>query len=336
MKSPARVRTVLGAIALVLAGAACASGPSPVPETRPLKVALLLASTGRGDMGFNDTVIAGLDAARSLGPMTVVERLPVRTDEYGPAIDQLAADAPDLIIGVGFLYADPFRAASARHPGRRFLLLDVDAGRPANVKSVTFRADEGSFLAGVAAAAESARGTIGFVGGMRMPIVEAFQCGYEAGARWAARELGRRIETHGIFIGTTPEAFTHRARAAELTRAMIDVHRVDVVYHAAAAAGLAVIDVARDRRVKAIGVDADQSHLAPGVVITSMRKRLDRAVETTVTEVRRGTFRGGPTVMNLANGGVDLVTPGHLALATQQLVAKARAAIIAGQLKPCP
>jgi basic membrane protein A and related proteins len=329
-------RAVLGTAVLVLALAGCASGPSPVQETRPLKIALLLASTGRGDMGFNDTVIAGLDTAKSLGPMTVVERLLVRADEYAPVIDQLAADAPDLIIGVGFLYADPFRAASARHPGRRFLLLDVDAGKLANVKSVTFRADEGSFLAGVAAAAESSRGAIGFVGGMRMPIVEAFQCGYEAGARWAARELGRKIETHGIFVGTTPEAFAHPARAAELTRAMIDVHRVDVVYHAAAASGLAVINVAQQLKVKAIGVDADQSHLAPGVVITSMRKRLDRVVETTVAEVRRGTFRGGPTVMNLANGGVELVTPGHLAPPTQQLVAKARAAIIAGQIPACP
>jgi basic membrane protein A len=321
-------------VALAIAG--CASGPSPARETGPLKIAVLLGSTGRGDMGFNDTVMAGLDAAKSLGPITVVERLPLRTEEYGPVIDQLAAEAPDLIVGVGFLYAEPFRAASARHPGRRFLLLDVDAGRPANVRSVTFRADEGSFLAGVAAAAESARGRVGFIGGMRMPIVEAFQCGYEAGARWAARELGRAVETHGIFVGTTPEAFSHPARAAELTRAMIEVHGVDVVYHAAAASGLAVIDVARQMKVKAIGVDADQSHLAPGVVVTSMRKRLDRAVETTVAEVRRATFRGGPTVMNLANGGVDLVVPGHLSPATQQLIAKARGAIIAGQLTVCP
>ena len=280
--------------------------------------------------------MAGIEAAKRNGPITVVERLPARPEDNAAIIDQAAADDADLIVGVGFLYAESFRAASARHPRRRFLLLDVDAGPLANVKSVTFRADEGSFLAGVAAAASSPRGVIGFIGGMRMPIVEAFQCGYESGARWASRELGRAIETHAIFIGTTPEAFSHPARAAELARAMIEVHRVDVIYHAAAASGLAVIDVARRMKVKAIGVDADQGHLAPEVVITSMRKRLDRAVETTLTDLRRNTFQPGPTVMNLSNTGVDLILPGLLSPAAQTLVAKARTALTTTQIPACP
>lgn len=173
--------------------AAAVAIAQPRDAGRPVKIAILLGSSGRGDKAFTDAALAGLDAAKKHGRLAVVERLPTRPDEYGPTIDQLAADAPDLMIGVGFLYAEPFRAASARHPLARFLLLDVELPGVPNVRSVTFRADEGSFLAGVAAAAESKRGKVGFIGGMDMPILHAFECGYETGVRWAAKELRQTV-----------------------------------------------------------------------------------------------------------------------------------------------
>ena len=303
-------------------------------SSRPLKIAIMLGASGRGDP-FTDAALAGIEGAKQRGALTVVERLPARSEEYGPAVDALAEEKPDLIIGVGFLYAEPFRVASARHPETHFLLLDADLPPVPNLRSVTFRADEGSFLAGVAAAAESTRGAVGFIGGMNMPTIQAFECGYESGIRWAAKELNRMVRGAAVYIGTTPEAFARPAEGAELSRTMITQRGVDVVYAAAGASGIGVIETARALNVKAIGVDVDQSSLAPGVVITSMRKRLDLAVDRAIIDVRARSFRGGATVMTLASGGVDVVLPGLLAPATRKLVEKAREAIVRGRIAPC-
>jgi basic membrane protein A len=323
---------VVFALLLVPLEIAHAQSKPAIPE---LRVALLLGASGAGDKGFNDAAIAGIDAARKHGRVAVSVRLAPKADAYDATIDRLAADRPDLIIGVGFLYADPFRTASARHPELRFLLLDVELTGASNVKSVTFRADEGSFLAGVAAAAESKRGHVGFIGGMHLPVIEAFECGYETGIRWAAKEMFRTVWGHAAYIGTTPEAFANPRDAAELTHTMVTKHGVDVVYAAAGSSGLGMIEAARAAKLKAIGVDADQRHVAPDTIVTSMRKRLDLAVAGAIADVRRKAFHGGVSVMTLANGGVDLVMPGRLTPATVKLVTKARAAILAGRAAPC-
>jgi basic membrane protein A len=331
------MRTRLLLLALVIGGIATAAamGHAQSPDsTRMLKVAILLGPSGRGDP-FTDAALAGLEAAKQRGGLTVVERLPARPEDYGPTVDALAADKPDLIIGVGFLYAEPFRVATARHPETRFLLLDAALPSVPNLRSVTFRADEGSFLAGVAAAAESKRGAVGFIGGMNMPTIQGFECGYEGGIRWAAKELDRVVRGFSVYIGTTPDAFSRPAEAAELSRTMIAQQGVDVLYAAAGASGIGVIETARAWTVKAIGVDVDQRHLAPAVVITSMRKRLDRAVEHAIADVRTRSFRGGAMVMSLANAGVDVVLPGLLTPATQKLIAKAREAIVRGRIVLC-
>jgi basic membrane protein A len=258
-----------------------------------------------------------------------------KADEYDAMIERVVADHPELVIGVGFLYLEPFKAAAPRHPGVRFLLLDVALADLPNVRSVTFRADEGSFLAGVAASAESKGGHVGFVGAMHLPVIEAFECGYETGIRWAAKELFRTVRGHAAYIGTTHEAFSNPKEAASLTRTMAEQHGVDVIYAAAGASGLGMIDAARQLNIRAIGVDADQRHVAPDTVITSMRKRLDRAVEMAIADVRRGSYSGGAGVMTLANQGVDLVAPGRLSPATVKLVEKARAALVSGKAQPC-
>lgn len=332
------MRTRFLLLALVIGAGiatAAAMGHAQSPDSaRLLKVAIMFGPSGRGDP-FTDAALAGLEAAKQRGGLTVVERLPARPEDYGPTVDALAAEKPDLIIGVGFLYAEPFRVATASHPETRFLLLDAALPSVPNLRSVTFRADEGSFLAGVAAAAESKRGAVGFIGGMNMPTIQGFECGYEGGIRWAAKELDRVVRGFVVYIGTTPEAFSRPAEAAELSRTMIAQQGVDVLYAAAGASGIGVIETARALNVKAIGVDVDQRHLAPAVVITSMRKRLDRAVEHAIADVRARSFRGGAMVMSLANAGVDVVLPGLLTPATQKLIAKAREAIVRGRIVPC-
>ena len=307
-----------------------ASAP-PRAASREMKVAILLAS----DKSSTDTALPGLDTAKKRGRLAVAVRLAPHPDELGSTIDRLAANAPELIIGVGAVYTDAFRTASERHPATRFLLLDAELPNIPNVKAMTFRADEGSFLAGVAAAAESKRGAVGFVGAMETPISQALECAYETGVRWAAKELKRTVRGSLVYIGTTAEAFSDPAHGAAVSRTMIAQKHVDVLYAAAGASSAGVIEAAREAKVKAITVDTEQSYLNHDVFITSVRKRLARAIETVIADVRKQAFHGGVVEMNLANGGVDLALPGRLARETQKLVEKARAAIVAGRHAAC-
>jgi basic membrane protein A len=308
-----------------------ASQPPLRPTGREMKVAMMLAS----DKSSTDAGLAGLEAAKKHGRLAVTVRLAPWPDELSPMIDRLAAGAPDLIIGLGPVYRDAFRMASAQHPHARFLLLDAELPSVPNVRAATFRADEGSFLAGVAASAESKRGAVGFIGAMETPISQALECGYETGIRWAARELKRTVRGSVVYIGTTPQAFSDPEHGSKVSRTMITEKHVDVLYAAAGAASAGVIEAAREAKVRAIGGDAEPTHRTREVLITSVRKRIDRVIERAIADVRKQSFHGGIVEMNLANGGVDLALPGRMAPATQKLVERARAAIVSGREAPC-
>jgi basic membrane protein A len=170
---------LVGVLVIAAAGSALAGPKTPPPA---LKIALLLDPAGRGDRASNDSALAGLDGAKKQGRLTTLVRSAPRPDEAAAAIDFLVSDAPALIVGVGPLYAAPFRAAAARHPHARFLLLDAELPGVPHVRAVTFRADEGGFLAGVVSAVESKRGRVGFVGHMQPSATETVECGWESGS----------------------------------------------------------------------------------------------------------------------------------------------------------
>jgi len=326
-------RVVLVVVLLIgLAGSVVAE---PRTKPRELKVTVMLDPRGRGDHAFNDITVAGVDAARKHGRIALSLRLAPRPLDTSMAVDLVASESPDLIVGVGPLYAQAFHAAATRHPHARFLLLDATAPHMPNVRAVTFRTDEGSFLAGVVAAVESKRGRVGFVGAVETPEVLAFECGWETGVRWATKERFLAVNGRASYIGTTDEAFADPHGAEEVAREMIRQQGADVLYAAAGSSGLGVIAAARHAKAKVIGIDTDQSHVARDVVITSVRKRLDRAVESAIADVRRDLFVGGARVMDLANGGIDLVLPGRLTPATVKLVGKARTAVVTGATPSC-
>jgi basic membrane protein A and related proteins len=311
---------------------------SSAPDDSPIaiKVAILLAPSGKGDKSYNDAALAGIERARSAHPLRTSEFLPARPEEYETFISRLIEQGSQLIIGVGFLYAEPFRSAAAQFPETRFLLLDAEVPGVSNLRSVTFRADQGSFLVGVAAARESRSRSVGFIGGMNIPIIQSFQCGFESGVQWAAAAAASPVKVHSVYLGSTPDAFSNQARGLELALGLISQHSVDILYHAAGASGNGVIEAASRTRSRAIGVDSDQSHLAvAGVVISSMRKRLDLAVANGIAEFAAGSFAGGSVSMDTRNGGVDLVLPGHLSPTTIEQVERAREQINAGALNVC-
>jgi basic membrane protein A len=322
-------------VVLLVIGVAGSVVAEPRTKPRDLKVAVLLDPHGRGDRAFNDSALAGVDAAKKHGRIALTTRLAPRPLDAPTLVDLVAAESPDLIVGVGPLYVDTFRQAARRHPRARFLLLDAAVLQVAHVRSATFRSDEGSFLAGVVAAVESKRGRVGFVGAVETPEALAFECGWETGVRWATKERYLSINGRASYIGTTNEAFADPHTAEEVTLEMIAQQGADVVYATAGPSGLGVMAAARHANAKVIGFETDQSHVAHDVVITSVRKRLDRAVEAAIADVRRGLFDGGVRVMNLANGGIDLVLPGRLSPATVKLVEKARGAVVTGATPAC-
>jgi basic membrane protein A and related proteins len=325
------------AVALMLlafsAAAAHAQPRKAPPRAEPpaTKVAVLFGS----DRAANDDTIAALDLLKKTHRIALALRIASKPEGYASLIDQLAAGAPALIIGAGGLDAQAFRSASAQHPTRHFLLIDAAVPDVAHLKSVTFRTDEASFLAGVVAAVESKRGRVGFVGAVETEETKAHACAFETGVRWATKERFLTVRGRHAYIGATPETIVTPDDGESLSQTMIQMG-ADVLYAAAGASGGAgVIAAARHARVKAINLDADSRQLRAETVITSVRKRIDRVVETALSEIRRQSFSGGSTVMNLANGGVDLVAPGRLAPTTLKLVEKARATVVSGDAPTC-
>jgi basic membrane protein A and related proteins len=272
------------------------------------RVGLVFDVGGRGDKSFNDAAYLGVSrAAEELGiEASYLE--PSSTEDREAALRLFAARGFDLVIGVGFIFSSDLDAVSRAYPDVRFAGVDYapgPGGVPPNVAALAFREEEGSFLVGAVAGLMSKSGHVGFVGGMTGPLIRKFEVGYVAGVSAACP----RCVVHVAYAGTTPDAFRDPAKGKALANAQIAA-RSDVLYHASGATGHGVFEAARQARVLAIGVDADQHDEMPGVVVTSMIKRADVAVYDVVEDVVRGRFGAGMKIFGLREGGVDYVHEG--------------------------
>ena len=183
-------------------------------------------------------------------------------------------------------------------PSVKFAIIDAVVDLP-NVQSIVFKEHEGSFLVGMAAAMASKTGKVGFVGGMDIPLIRKFALGYEEGAKY----VNPRIEVFQNMTGTTPAAWNDPTRGGELARSQFD-RGADVVYAAAGATGLGVLQAAKDKGQLAIGVDSNQNYIHPGTILTSMIKRVDLAVYDAFKTAKDGTWKAGVRVLGVAEGGV--------------------------------
>ena len=202
-----------------------------------------------------------------------------------------------------------------------------------NVQSVVYREQQSAFLVGVLRAMASKSGTIGYLGGMDIPIIHRVGKGYAEGARWAVPG----IAIIDNVTGTTPAAFVDPARGAELARSQFD-RGVDVIFAAAGITGFGALQAAKDAAKLAIGMDSNQNPLFPGTVLTSLLKRVDNAVYDAFTAARAGTWQPGVRSLGLAERGVDYaIDDNNAALVTAEMRVKAEAAraeIIAGRIHP--
>jgi basic membrane protein A len=227
---------------------------------------------------------------------------------------------------MSFSQASAIEKIAKEFPKLQFAIID-DVVKLPNVQSIVFKEQEGSFIVGLMAASASKSGKVGFVGGMDIPLIRKFQCGYEQGAKYA----NPKAEVFANMTGTTGAAWNDPARGGELAKAQFS-KGADVVFAAAGGTGMGVYQAAKDSGKLAIGVDSNQNHLQPGTMLTSMLKRVDVAVYNVSKK-----FAPGVTVLGLKEDGVGYaMDSNNEKLVTADMKKKAEAAkadIISGKIK---
>ncbi len=304
-------------------------------SAQPLAVGLVFSVGGLGDASFNDSAHEGLQRAKRDFGIEALEYEPVDASQREPLARRLAVKA-DLIFGVGLFFSDDFIKLAAQFPARKFAVVDFvgdEQSMPANLLGIRFREQEGAFLVGAAAALAARTDTVGFVGGMDSPLIRKFEAGYRAGVK-AARP-GMRVVA--AYAGVTGQAFADPAKGAELAKAQFDAG-ADIIFQAAGTTGFGVFKAAEERGRRAIGVDADQSHMAkPGVIVTSMLKNTSETVYRAIDSFTKGEWQGGIREFGLAENAIDYVAnDANLDVITpeiRQRVEAFRAAIVAGEIQ---
>ena len=253
------------ALALI---AACAAA-SAAAQSQP---AVIFDMGGKFDKSFNEAAFNGAEAWKKESGKAYLEFEISNPTQREQAMRRMAERGANPIVGVGFSQGSPMEKVAKEFPKLNFTIIDFVVELP-NVESVVFREHEGSFLVGMMAAMASKSGKVGFVGGMDVPLIRKFQCGYEQGAKYA----NPKVEVQANMTGTTPSAWNDPARGGELAKAQFS-KGADVVFAAAGGTGIGVYQAAKDAGKLAIGVDSNQNHLQPGTMLTSMVKRVDVAV----------------------------------------------------------
>ncbi len=251
---------------------------------KPKKVGLILATGGLGDKSFNDISYAGCQMAKDKLGVDFDYVEPKAIAEYeGFQRDFAKSGEYIIIVCIGFDQAFPLEIVAAEYPEQNFALVDMVVDNP-NVASLTFRANEGSFLVGVVAGMMTETEKIGFVGGMDIPLIRDFFEGYEAGAKWANPDV---TVSEPVFVG----AWADPTKGKELATTLVEGGN-DAIYSAAGKSGLGALEAAHEEGVMAFGVDLCQDYLYPEMV-ASMTKRVDVAVYEMILSALVGKFQGG-------------------------------------------
>ncbi len=318
---------------IILAALACL--PTVLPPlpaaARDFRPAVVFDMGGRFDRSFNEGIHNGIERFRRETGIGYLDFEVTNEAQREQALRRMARNGATIVVAVGFAQAAAIETVAPLYPDVRFTLIDARVDLP-NVQSVVFREHEGSFLVGILAAMASRTGRIGFVGGMDIPLIRAFACGYAQGAR----SVDPSIQIFQNMAGTTPAAWADPSRGAELARGQFD-RGADVVFAAAGTTGLGALQAAADHGRLAIGVDSNQNHLHPGVMLTSMIKRVDLAAYNAFVEARDGTWRPGLRDLGLAEDGVGWALDEHnRSLVTPDMIDRvevARRQIVAGTIR---
>jgi basic membrane protein A and related proteins len=315
-------------VAVLVAAVTAPAGHVAAQEFVP---AIVFDMGGKFDKSFNEAAYAGAERFKKETAIAYREFEVTNEAQREQALRNMARRGSQVVVGIGFGQASGMERVAREFPNLKFAIVDAVVDLP-NVQSIVFKEHEGSFLVGMAAAMASKTEKIGFVGGMDIPLIRRFALGYEEGAKY----VNAKIEIYRNMTGTTPAAWNDPTRGGELARSQFD-RGADVIYAAAGATGLGVLQAAKDKGRLAIGVDSNQNHIHPGSVLTSMIKRVDLAVYEAFKAARDGTWKAGVRSLGVAEGGVGFSLDQHnrslITAEMEKRLQQARADIVAGKIK---
>ncbi|RKF18556.1 BMP family ABC transporter substrate-binding protein [Alginatibacterium sediminis] len=314
--------TTLSAVALAVSSFAALAAAKP---------AVVYDTAGKFDKSFNEAVFRnGVEVFNKDKGVQVREFEPQNEAQREQGLRRLASRGFTPIVAVGFNFASAVEKVAAEFPDTQFTIIDMVVDKP-NVQSIVFQEHEGSFLVGALAAKTSKTATVGFVGGMDIPLIRKFACGYEQGAKFANPDI-KYIQN---MTGSTPSAFADPAKGSELAKSQFS-QGADIIYAAAGGTGLGVYQAAKDAGNYAIGVDSNQNFVQPGTMLTSMVKRVGVAAYGTWEEGMNGEWQPGIKVLGLKENAVDWALDEHNAsLISEDMKAYVeglKADIIAGKI----
>ena len=264
-----------------------------------IKPAIIYDLGHKFDASFNEGVYHGAEKLKKDSGIDYRD-LEIQNDaEREQDLRKFAKAGYSPIMTVGFSWATALGKVADEFPNTKFAIIDGDVDKP-NVQSIKFKEQEGSFLVGVIAAKTSKTGKVGFVGGMDIPLISAFGCGYAQGVKY----VNDKDEVFANMTGTDFHAWTDPVKGGELAKSQMD-RGADIVYAAAGATGQGVLKAAADAGKLGIGVDSDQDNLFPGKVLTSMLKHVDVATYKSFMDAKNGTWKPGLLLLGLKEGGVD-------------------------------
>ena len=281
---------------------------------------------GKFDKSFNEAAFNGMERWKMETGKSYLEFEVSNESQREQAIRRMAEKGASPIIAMSFRQASAIEKVAKEFPKLNFAIID-DVVKLPNVQSVVFKEQEGSFLVGMMAAMASKTGKVGFVGGMDIPLIRKFECGYEQGVKF----VNAKAEVFQNMTGTTGAAWNDPARGGELAKAQF-AKGADVVFAAAGGTGMGVYQAAKDGGKLAIGVDSNQNHIQPGTMLTSMLKRVDVAVY----EVSKA-HKPGVSILGLKEDGVGYaIDKNNEKLVSSDMKKKVEAAkadIISGKIK---
>ena len=306
---------------------ALTAGAALADDSKP---AIVFDIGGKFDKSFNESMFNGAEKFKKETGVAYGEFEIANEAQREQAIRNFADQGYSPIIAAGFAQAAAVEKVAKEYPDLKFAIVDMVVDQP-NVQSIVFKENEGSYLAGLLAGMASKSGKVGFVGGMDIPLIRKFGCGYAQGVK-AAKPDATIFQN---MTGDTGAAWNDPVKGGEITKGQM-AQGADVVYAAAGATGFGVLQAAADGGALSIGVDANQNYIHPGKVLTSMMKRVDVAVYNVMKAGNAG-FKPGVQALGLAEDGVGVaMDDNNKPLITPEMMAavdKAKADIIAGTIK---
>ncbi|WP_246861048.1 BMP family ABC transporter substrate-binding protein [Bacillus sp. REN3] len=293
---------------LLIGSLAGCSGEEEVKKDR-MKVGVMLSDVGLGDQSFSDAAFAGLVKARDeLGIFFDYRELQT-SGTYEKGLTELVEAGNDIVVGLGFMVVEDLEKVAKKYPKQKFILID-SVSEMENITSITFKEEQGSFLAGAIAGMVSKTNKVGFIGGADVPLIRKFKSGFEQGAK----AVNPNAEIKVVYANDFGNADLGAGIAADMI-----ADGADVLYAAAGLTGVGVLQEAQQEKKYAIGVDSDQYFFAEKAVVTSMLKNIDVALYETIKEfANEEKLASGPIELGMTENGVGLAPIRVIKLSEEQ------------------